>query len=454
MKIVLTVHQFLPDHASGTELLTLHTAQELQRRGHDVRIFTGYPAKTHLADDDRFDSYEYAGLPVDRFHHAAVPMGGQTDLLELEYRNDLFARHFAQYLARHKPDIVHFFHLYRLSASAIAAAVHARVPTVFTPTDFWTICPLIELRLPGGELCRGPGLMSQNCVQHLSAVNNVDLGPGFTRRPPLFPTLATAARIWAIKHSYAGRNTHYGNFVRTVAARHPYIRESMNHVDRILVPTKIMETLLAENGIDRARLRHVRYGIELQNIQRHPETKGTTPALRVGFIGTLAEHKGAHLLIDAVRALPPSVPIDLKIFGNPHEFPAYVARLHGLAADDPRIHFLGTFPNTQIGEVFSDLDVLVVPSIWYENTPLVIYSALAAAVPVIATNLGGMSEAITPEKTGLLFAKGDSAQLAAHLTRLAADRPFLRTLAANTPTPKSIPQYVTELEATYAEIRP
>ena len=75
MKILLTVHQFLPEHSSGTEILTYSTARELINLGHDVRIFTGFPARESLNDNDRIDEYMYKDIKVTRFHHAYVSMG-------------------------------------------------------------------------------------------------------------------------------------------------------------------------------------------------------------------------------------------------------------------------------------------------------------------------------------------------------------------------------------------
>jgi glycosyltransferase involved in cell wall biosynthesis len=123
-----------------------------------------------------------------------------------------------------------------------------------------------------------------------------------------------------------------------------------------------------------------------------------------------------------------------------------------MAAGDPRISFKGTFPNDQIGNIFNTLDCLVVPSLWYENTPLVIYSSMASGCPVVATNLGGMSEAVTHNVNGLLFEKGNVHQLQQHLKRMALDRPLVASLAAKTKIPKSIPQYADDLERIYAEI--
>ena len=86
---------------------------------------------------------------------------------------------------------------------------------------------------------------------------------------------------------------------------------------------------------------------------------------------------------------PPALPasdVELKIYGGLEDYPQYVAAARA-AAGDPRITFCGTFANQEIGRVFAGIDVLVVPSVWYENTPLVISSAQQAGCPVIASDM-------------------------------------------------------------------
>ena len=146
------------------------------------------------------------------------------------------------------------------------------------------------------------------------------------------------------------------------------------------------------------------------------------------------------------------MPLQVKIFGRTKDFPDYVARLKDLAGGDPRIQFCGTFPNSTIGKIFSGLDVLVVPSIWYENTPLVIYSAQAAGCPVIASDLGGMAEVIHHEDNGLLFKSGNVAELARALQRLSEDRNLLEHLAKRAVMPRSIQNYVWQLEGVYEDV--
>ncbi len=448
MRILLTVHQFLPEHASGTEILTLHTAQELQRRGHDVRIFTGYPAKVPLSDDQRFDSYEHEGLRVHRFLHQHVTMGKQKNFVEMEYKNDLFGDHLRKFLQRFPQDVVHFFHLAHLTATAIDACANAGVPTAFTATDFWSVCPTSQLRLPDGSLCEGPTAFAANCVKHLVEISQPSK---IVSRLRILPTPILAAGIVAVQNDLLPERW-FSPMVKAISARPQFIRQRLNKIDRILVPTRLMHSLLQKNGIHSTRLAYVPYGIDFRHMSRDTH-KGQSEKLRVGFIGTLFEHKGAHVLLKAVKSLPANVPLELTIYGNLKEFPAYVQELRTLAAGDSRITFAGTFPNDQIGNVFAGLDVLVVPSIWYENTPLVIYSAMAAGCPVVATNLGGMSEAVRDQVNGLLFEKGDVPQLARQLMRLALDRPLVKKLSEHTQIPKSIPQYVDELEAIYNSFR-
>lgn len=448
MRVLLTTHVFLPDYSSGTEILTFNTARELQRLGHEVEICTGFPAQLGLADPQRFDTYEYAGIKVNRFFHNAEPMGGQSNVVEAEYNNLFFARWFREYLAHFKPDIVHFFHLGLLSASAIDICHELNIPMVMTPTDFWLVCPNSQLRLPDNSMCTGPTWNSVNCVKH--AVTN--------NQPPhvswifnKLPNWMVVAMIWSLNHGFFSE-AWFSPMVRALHQRVGFLRQRMNMLDRVIVPTHLMEEILVTNGLKPEKIVFSRFGISQTMAPSEAHSQDATGKLRVGFIGGLSEHKGAHLLISAIRLLPNNLSLEFKIYGKSTDYPRYFEKLKQLANADPRIHFCGTFSNDMIGKIFASLDVLVVPSIWYENTPLVIYSSQAAGCPVIASNLGGMAEVVEHERNGLLFEAGDVAGLASAIERLALDRGMLQKLAANAIKPKHISDYVAELQNIYIEV--
>ncbi|MBE0575135.1 MAG: glycosyltransferase family 4 protein [Desulfuromonadales bacterium] len=447
MKILLTTHQFLPDHCSGTEVLTFETAKVLQRLGHEVLVFTGYPARKDLDDNERFDSYWYEGVFVTRFHHGRVPMGGQSNIVEAEYNNQLFASFFRTYLKEQMPDLVHFFHLHRLSASAIEVCHEYDIPMVMTPTDFWLVCPMSQLRLTDNSLCKGPDSSRINCLRHVVALSQPEKT---SRRLSKLPDCMLRSMIWGInKGMYASH--WFAPLVKALYARPAFLEKQMNRLDRMIVPSLLMQRILLEHGLNEDKVVSCPFGINFVPADKMPPSQVAVP-LRIGFVGTLAEHKGAHVLVEAVRQIPRERAIEVLLYGNLESYPSYAERLKAAAGDDPRVKFCGTFPNSEIGRVFANLDVLVVPSVWHENTPLIIYTAQAARCPVIASDHEGISEIVHHGKNGLLFPAGDALVLARLIESLYQDPCILKKLAANSEPPKTIDAYVCDLEQIYQEV--
>jgi glycosyltransferase involved in cell wall biosynthesis len=454
MKIIVTVHQFLPDHSSGTEVIALGIARELQGRGHEVVVVTGYPDPRPLRDEERFDRYTYEGLRVERFRHSPDPMGDQSVVTELAYDNHLFARAFDRLLAEVEPDVVHFVHLARLSASLIGPCVERSIPTVFTATDFWPVCPYSQLRLGGNELCAGPDESALNCIRHFAE--------NLTAHPVSIPAAVSRAPNWLIGLGVRAATSprlpvsapRFFTEVKALVGRQQFLRRELNRIDRVLAPSRLMERKLVEGGIDAERVSFLPYGIDAAGGERGAE-RGRERVLRLGFIGSVAEHKGVEVAIKALRLLPAGLPVELSIHGAPGSHPAYqayYARIQALAARDPRIRLFPAFPNHEVRGVLATMDALVVPSLWHENTPLVVYEAFAAGCPVIGSEVEGIAEIVGHEVNGLLFSAGDSSALAAGIRRLAENRGLLRTLASRTKPPLSVPAHVSRLVEIYEEL--
>ncbi|HEX8430011.1 MAG TPA: glycosyltransferase [Longimicrobium sp.] len=459
MKIIVTVHQFLPDFSSGTEVIALGIAKELQHRGHEVTVVTGFHDRRAVPDAERFDSYVYDGLRVERFRHSPHPMGDQRGITELTYDNRLFARAFDALLAEIEPDVVHFVHLARLSASLIEPCVARGIPTVFTATDFWAVCPYSQLRLGPTTLCDGPDAGAFNCVRHLAA-NMAARQPTALGRNLSAAALASRAPDWMLDIGVRAAKARlpmapaFLTEVRDLVGRQPFLREQLNRIDRVIAPSRIMERKLVGGGVEAERVEFLPYGIDVSRLTRDVR-RGTGRTLRLGFTGSVAEHKGVEVALDAMRRLDPAIPVELEIYGATGDNPGYQAfyrHVQAAAAADPRIRLHPPFDNSRLDEVLGSFDVLLVPSLWHENTPLVVYEAFAAGCPVIASDVEGIAEVVRHGVDGLLFTPGDSAALAAHIERLAGDRDLLRRLAARARPPLSIPDHVTRLEAIYDEV--
>jgi glycosyltransferase involved in cell wall biosynthesis len=440
MRILLTAHQFFPQFAAGTEVLTYSVARELIKRGYVVHVLCGHPSSEKLEDDNRFDEYDFEGIHVYRFHHAYTPMGGQVSMIEIGYDNRLAAEYFDRILKRFKPDLVHFFHLNRLGTGLIERTVHAGLPGFLTPTDFWTICPTGQLLFGDGSFCKGPSAHAGNCLRHFVKDTQGELLGKFA------DWLPNAGADFLVR--LAGNSTFpaYPKQAEVIAIskRLPVNVARLNRLDGLIVPNEFMKEFLVRYGVNPDLITEKSFGIDVTSAEDTSWQASYRGPLRMGFIGTLAPHKGCHILVEAFKAL--SAPgATLKIFGCCEEFPDYVKTLQSCAENIQSIEFCGTFPNSEVAEVFEDLDLLIVPSLWYENTPLVLYSAQAARCPVVASNLPGLAAVIRDNENGLLFKAGCSADLVKNLSRLVTEDGLLQRLSGNACTPKSTGVYVDEL---------
>lgn len=444
MKILLVVHLFLPDYFSGTEILTLNTAIELKSRGHQVQILTGFPAKADMPDSERFDCYECQGLRVIRFKHTHTAMGNQDNIAKQEYDNHLVAAHFTKLIQEFQPDIVHFFHLMRISASVVDICNQRNLPTVLTPTDFWFVCPTSQLRLPDGATCAGPDRFGANCVRHLASIKNPGLVTQMLNHmpQPVLMGMIRMATLSPLKHIKPF------SLVSAMSERKEFLRQRINRINKVLIPTRVMQEALMKQGLDPARIQRCAYGIKLPFVSVADRHKNGP--LTLGVIG-LGEHKGAHVAVEAIRLLP-SLNLVLQIFGRPSDFPNYAKLLKTLANGDHRVQFCGTFANDKIGDVLAEMDVLIVPSLWLENAPLVISCAQAVGVPVIGSDMAGIAESIIDKDNGQLFPAGDIHRLAEIIAELAQDRAQITKMSKRARMPKTIAAYTDELVAVYGEL--
>lgn len=443
MRILLAAHQFFPDHSAGVETVTLGIARELKSRGHDPHVLAPRRSEPGGIRPGGVEDYEYGGVPVRRIGR---PEEGFSRPYHLNYRNPTMARMVGEYVKTVRPDVIHAMHLQGLSADVLPVFKRSGAPVVYTATDFWTICPVVDLMRHDGVMCRGPEL--HHCVRCVASRNPGSRMNAVVGRVPDTALKATGF----LSRTPLTRFSHPLGQVGDLRERAGYIREKIKLVDRIIAYTRLTRDLLLANGIGEGKISVSTYGIDTSEIVKAPKNRSPSPTLRVGFIGTLAPHKGCDILIRAFKELPPELDVTLAIHGDPGQYVSYAEELRALAAEDPGIGFCGPFSRAEIGRVLSEIDVLVVPSRWYENAPGVIYEAFAAGVPVLATDLGGMSEVVIHGENGLLFGLEDHRDLARQLRRVMEEPGLLEKLRGGIGPVKTVGENVDELETLYAEL--
>jgi glycosyltransferase involved in cell wall biosynthesis len=443
MKIFYVSHLFLPRYVGGTEVLTYQVARQMQEWGHDVTMLACENFHSGSVGV-RFETEEYKGLKILRFfldsRYAANPMRAEYFLESVEeVLRGLYARE--------RPDLIHAHHFAYLTTAVATAAFQETIPVVFTATDFWLICPTFQLLRYDYSLCNGPTNLAKcaKCIasRYASAKRYTDLLHSIPE-PLLHFALARIAPTMQSFNSHA-------RLAVALTQRAAWNRAIAGRLARLLVPSRFLQQVLTENGIPAERQEFVPFGLDTGWANNLPPRR-PPEQLRIGFIGAIAPHKGLHLLVEAFAGVTRGRPASLEIFGDLQTYPDYATQVREQAASLEGVHFRGRFPPAQLGQVFAELDLLVLPSLWYENTPLLLYSAQAAQLPVICSDVGGLAELVQSGKNGWLFRRGDVSDLQVKLQRVLDDPARLAELAAQIPPVKNIEMYAAELLQIYQHV--
>ncbi len=443
MKIVLAVHHFPPRYSAGAETYTFRLARWLQSHDHHVEVVCveaidrGRPGELNAALD------QYEGIPVWRL---SFNLSGEETSTRMHYAHPLPGKWFADYLQHSRPDLVHFQAGYLIGAASIEASVAASVPTVLTLHDYWFLCPRITLQRGDGSLCRTIPDDPAGCAWCMLQ----------EKRRFLLADQMTGGLAGRVAQSFALNDRR-----RWVATRRERLTSALALPDAVIAPSRFLAEHFAP-FVRPERLHVSGLGLDLGPFRggHRPVTSSPSGGVkRIGFIGQITPIKGVHLLIEAFKLLrAESRPIELHIYGGLDAKQTYardyINRLHQLAENDARIHFEGRFENARVAEVLSGLDVTVVPSTWYENSPLAILESRAAGVPVVTAALGGMAELVRDGVDGLHFRPGDAADLARQLQRLLDEPDLLPHLRAGVVrnVPRSIEDEMQQLMGIYQNL--
>jgi glycosyltransferase involved in cell wall biosynthesis len=451
LRILFAIHDFLPRHQAGSEIYAFELCRELAARHHVTVMCADYdPAAAH--GHVRWRAYQ--DIPV-----VEIVNNWRCASFVDTYRPPLVGERIRQVLQVVQPDIVHVHNLLNLSFDLPQIAHRAGIPVVVTLHDYTLVCPSGGQRLHRAEQHVCHVIDTDRCARcfpqspFASQMSFERIAAG-VRAPRLMRQAASRVlkRLPGLSGrlaSAAARAPRNGPSVSAIDSRLEAARQLFDTVDLFIAPSPSIASEFQKLGMKADRIRVSDYGF----VPLVGSARSRGPLLRIGFAGTLVWHKGVHVLIEAVRNLPADR-FELKIFGNPDVFPEYTRQLRNQAAGLP-IRFMGAFARERIAEVYSAIDVLVVPSLWLENSPLVIHEAFMAGVPVVGARMGGIVDLIDEGRTGMLYDASSPSDLARALRELIEDPGQLETMAAHVaaaPPIKSISQNARECESIYYEM--
>jgi|SRR5579872_937629 len=386
MKILYVVHQFFPEHHTGTERLTLQIAKQIQKMGNFVTVLTYEPNKIikgfiPLDEHVMKKEYQFETIPVIAFKINEI----NTDF---NIFNDKIIKYLPDIIK--KFDIVHFTHPMRLG-SVLKVCKEIGTPTVLTLTDNWLLCPT-------GLLTKNLGLCD---------------GPDEGRKCMLIC-----------------------NYDDKILSRYKDAKYFFDNIDMTFAGCEFLRESFAIN--------EWKNQIELNTFSMdysYVKPQGEKQELVFGFIGSLIWQKGVHVLIRAFKKISRD-DIKLKIYGTGVAGDGTTQRLYALAKGDKRIEFCGTFDYDDLTDVMKEISVLVIPSTYKEIYPLVMQIARAYKKPIIASKVGGMPEVIEHGVNGFLFEMGNSDELSKIIDIIVKDPKLIEKLKEKITFPPSVEEEV------------
>jgi glycosyltransferase involved in cell wall biosynthesis len=416
---------------AGTVLIVAHAHPELSPGGAEIvayRLFEelrrqeGITAHFLAATDD--PSAIGPGATFSDFRGRAdetLFLSNATDNFIFSQRSELAINAFTQILEWLNPDIIHFHHYFNVGLEFYDLA-RRRLPQaklVLTLHEYHAICGHWGLMVKTGSAALCERASPQDCARC------------FPNREPI---------------EFEERNR--------------FIRGHLDHVDMFIAPSRFLRDRYVAWGIEPARITVIDNGTpQAKPPPPRPLRRGERRSV-FGFFGQINPFKGLVPLLSAFEQLcgdPAQKASDLRlvIHGaylelNDPEYVAEVRRLLTLTA--PQTDFAGPYQHGDLARLMADIDWVVIPSIWWENAPLVIEEALAHRRPVICSNIGGMAEKIRDDRDGLHFPVGDAAALAETLLRAAAERDLWDRLRRTMRAPPSTERFLAEHLELYQQI--
>ncbi|MBO7719375.1 MAG: glycosyltransferase family 4 protein [Methanosphaera sp.] len=370
MKIAMISNLYPPNILGGAEIIVEKLVRNIADKDHEVVVITcSIDDEERIQKEDNITIYHINKTKLYPVYKQTEAKGYMKPLWHLfDLWNRSCEKRIIEIVKKEKCDIIHINNFKGLSLSCFEVGKKLNIPVVFESHDFSLICPRANLIRGNDTLCTEK---NQICEAYVK-----------------------------IQRKLLDDN-----------------------VDLMIAPSNFMIDKYTENDFfAQTRCIKIPLGIDFER----KKTTKDYDCIDFTYIGSLGKHKGVDTLINAFKEIDDEN-IRLHLIGKGYDEEEFKQ----LAGEDKRIIFHGFVDNRKIKEYYRLSNVIIIPSICYDNSPLVIYESFTTATPVIGSNIGGIPELIDDGKNGYLFEAGDVQDLKDKLLKIINDKNSLIELEEN-----------------------
>lgn len=405
MRIVTVSHGHPDFNAGGAEIASYRLHKALREEGHNSVYFARHGENELLHGGTPFGG---TGRPSEVLFYSQMPdwfRFSQPDKARVW-------RDFREFLGKTKPEIVHFHHYFQLGVELISEVRNfdPSIKIVVTLHEYMAIC-------------NNEGQMVKPVTEASSVIH---------------PVLCHESSPSSCSRCFSNKTP------QDFFLRKQFIQSHFDVVDQFVAPSEFLASRYVEWGIEKDRICVIENLLEsdIDNeeavaSQVEPvNSEGNGDRLNLAFFGQINRFKGIDVLLKAIQHLPRSEinKINLTINGSGLEhqtesfqkkFNSAVDRLTGT------VSMRGRYSSAELPSLMASTDWIIIPSIWWENSPVVILEAKKYGVPVICSDIGGMAEKIVHGETGRHFAARREESLAEQILWVLNNREKQATYAKN-----------------------
>lgn len=355
---ILQINKFFY-RKGGAETYLFSLSEELEKAGHNVVHFS--------MKDDRNEPSPYADTFIDHIDFTEGKSLGKA--AHYMYSREAAAK-LEELITQTRPDVAHLHNIaHQLTPSILQVLTRYNIPVVQTLHDYQLMCPNYKMFTQGSPCERCNPHKYWNAVRY-KCVQDSRLS-----------SLLAAAEM--TMHNVLLKSYEKG-------------------VDRFIAPSHFLHDKLIEWGWKKESVQYIPHFVTAARDKKVKRKK------QVLFVGRLTREKGVRVLVEAAKSIDARVLIAGT--GDEQEW------LTKNAPDN--VELLGFQDSAQVAQLMQESQAVIVPSVWYENAPMVVYEALALGTPVIGSNLGGIPELIEDGVNGYVFDSQNSGMLSQKVNTL------------------------------------
>jgi glycosyltransferase involved in cell wall biosynthesis len=413
-RVLFVLHNHPAVQPGGTEAYTLNVYETLRESPDWEPLLLARVGPEAAAELGLRAGQQFGAVPDDP-NQMLVQVGeDEYDKFLMAPRDKrVYTERFAEALRLQRPDVVHVQHMLYIGTELLGLVrrLFPQAPIVHTLHEYLPICNHYGqlVRTFGGELCLEAS--PRRCHQCY----------------PEIPPQAFFLRRQLIQSQFA-------------------------EVDRFIAPSRFLLERYVDWGIARDRILLEDHGFPPA---RPVDLPDRDPRNRFAFFGVMTPFKGIDVLLRAMERLGPRFDGHLWVHGanyseQPPDLQQELDRLFDATA--ATVTWAGAYDHHDLPRLMSEIDWVVVPSVWWENSPLVIREAFQHGRPVICSDIGGMAEKVLHDVDGLHFRVGDPARLAETIERAAMTPRLWYRLRDHISPVKTIDAHVASLTRLYDEL--